>query len=189
MLPLCICFPIHSFYLKELPHCFWHMQSTLILTFRTGIVYMPKSFHLGFTCAHVRVLPTSSWGLILGHSCVFFSEPNCSFKHALNKYLVSIYHWPPHVHWGSRGSRGYRGLRCDWKTEWRNRKINTLTNKLMSVVCFFSIISSLLSKEHYRQQKGTLPYYSFPEDSSVTVGSFLWKMQTRFRFQSVSWLL
>lgn len=52
-----------------------------------------------------------------------------------------------------------------------NNEINKVTNKCQLNV-FATSLGSLLSKEYYRQQKGTLPYYSVP-DSSVTIKSFL----------------
>lgn len=52
------------------------------------------------------------------------------------------------------------------------QKVNNQINKQMSKNVFVTSLGSLLSKEYYRQQKGTLPYYSV-SDSSITIESFL----------------
>ena len=57
----------------------WKLLSEQILCLKC-----PKLFHLEFICAHVRILPRNSWGLILDHSGVFFAEPNRALQHLFN---------------------------------------------------------------------------------------------------------
>lgn len=83
---------------KELPQCgrhFYPNSQTWNLCFPAFI--HPRSFHLAFPYTPVRILPGNFWGLTLGHSCVFFTEPNCTFKHLFSKYLVSTDHWSSNV--------------------------------------------------------------------------------------------
>lgn len=74
---------------KELLQCFQQCGRRFYPNFQTWACFFlclkcHKSFHLGFTCAPVRILPGNSWGLILGHSGVFFAERNCALKHLFN---------------------------------------------------------------------------------------------------------